>query len=1242
MSTPVKSHRRMLGISVALVTAASVFGMTSAPALAAGPPEEPTTLSPAASITGTSAIFEGVLNPHKKATVGGVFAYSDPEGLTCLEGPQAALEGFEGEQEVQAQTVHAKVPLEPKRTYKFCLVATNEGGVGVTPGKEVTVTTPAIVPTVETESTAAVTDDGATPAEARLEASVNANNEEVTKCEFQYGTEATLATSTSAPCEQATLAGVYGPQPADVNLSGLAAKTKYYYRVVATNATGASKGTAIESFTTPLHPETPEKLDANPIAANTATLNAVLNPAAPGDPGTYEFHYRKSATECEGGEPGEEKITPATKSLGGKQEAAKASIAELLPHTIYTFCMLAKNEAGEESALSAPETFTTLVAAPTVEQFTTEVASTSATLNAKLNPQGAETTYTFELAPSGGSFAPVAEPGGKGTLPEGTTAVPVSVHVQQGLSADTSYEFRLVAHNSVKEVTGEPPVSFTTQRAGGEFQLPDARQYEMVTPPQKQGALFRGLSPFDVQSESLVQVSVAGNSIVDLADSPSEAEPQGYANQVSVLSTRSSAGWSSQVISPPHDQGTGPGRGGSEYELFSEDLSAGLLRPFGQFSPYSPEATESTPYLHTDYLNGNVDEHCQSSCFRPLVTSADDTASPFVPFGGSASGEGVPGVCNYTICGPSFAGASPDLSHVVIESQAVPLTAAAGTGLYEWSAGRLQLVSIPPAGESGLGKLYLAGTRNSSRESEHYGARRAISEDGGRVLFDARGGTGKPADLYLRNVASSETVRLDVAQPPATGVSVGLEYMTASSDASRVFFLDEGHLTARSSASGEDLYEYDLEKPVGERLTDLTVDRNTLAGGEGEAAGVAAVLGASDDGSYVYFAAGGALAPGAVPAAPSEYGVPGEYSTCAERPRDSSKGCNIYVLHDGQTRLVAAGWIDKIDGVLPSDWSRVSSDGRWLAFMSSQSLTGYDIRDAVSGQPDAEVYLYHAEPSASGELEQGKLVCASCDPTGARPTGKLVEGSGVAANVPGWQIMEGGQVSDETRHQSRYLSDNGRLFFESSDALVPQDVNGVGDVYEYEPEGVPAGPHACSSASTTGSDVFKPARAFTVGGVGGEEGAGCVALISSGTSSEASTFLDASETGGDVFFLTTSKLAPQDSDALLDVYDAHECTGESPCIPPAAAQPPACTTEAACKAPPTPQPSIYGLPASATFSGPGNLAPPAATVPKKVTKKTVKCKRGFVKNKQDRCVKTPKKKKNKAKKSAHINRRAPR
>jgi len=93
-----------------------------------------------------------------------------------------------------------------------------------------------------------------------------------------------------------------------------------------------------------------------------------------------------------------------------------------------------------------------------------------------------------------------------------------------------------------------------------------------------------------------------------------------------------------------------------------------------------------------------------------------------------------------------------------------------------------------------------------------------------------------------------------------------------------------------------------------------------------------------------------------------------------------------------------------------------------------------------------------------------------------------------------------------------------------------------------------------------------------------------------------------------------------------------------------ASSPPPCDTEASCKAAPEPQPSLFGLPSSATFSGAGNVTPPSS-VPsasvKVAVKKPAKCPKGKTRNKHHKCVKV-KKKQTKAKKSAHSDRRASR
>jgi hypothetical protein len=69
---------------------------------------------------------------------------------------------------------------------------------------------------------------------------------------------------------------------------------------------------------------------------------------------------------------------------------------------------------------------------------------------------------------------------------------------------------------------------------------------------------------------------------------------------------------------------------------------------------------------------------------------------------------------------------------------------------------------------------------------------------------------------------------------------------------------------------------------------------------------------------------------------------------------------------------------------------------------------------------------------------------------GLQVDGGVRRGCWLARGVPGWRPYRSGEV----RYQSRYLADGGRVFFDSYDPLVPKDVNGKQDVYEWEADGV--------------------------------------------------------------------------------------------------------------------------------------------------------------------------------------------
>ncbi len=406
----------------------------------------------------------------------------------------------------------------------------------------------------------------------------------------------------------------------------------------------------------------------------------------------------------------------------------------LQPDTVYAVSFVTANVFGAE--LGLPATFRTLP-----ETYVTDVSSSGVTLHAVLDPEGQPTTYRFEYGTSNsyGFETPESYAGA------GSTAVAVEFH-QQDLFPATTYHFRVLATSAGKAAESADGV-FTTQATGEGFMLPDGRQWELVSPPDKEGG--RLIPP---SGEGVVQAAADGGAITYRSElSPTEAEPLGFTFLSQVFSVRGVGGWSSRDIDTPHDEPTGTPVGkGSEYRLFSSDLSLGLVEPFGDGGPpLSGKATERTAYVHDD---------------APLMPNPPSRRSTANPRRKRARVSGIcrwspPPTCPQASSSAEYSvkvktawclhaeGATPDLSHVLFESEA-PLTSKAiqaelGEELYEWSAGRLQLVSVLPgvAEEPMSGKLRFDG----------FDARNAISADGSRVFWSAGNG-----NLYMRVTAKAK------------------------------------------------------------------------------------------------------------------------------------------------------------------------------------------------------------------------------------------------------------------------------------------------------------------------------------------------------------------------------------------------------------------------------------------------------------------------------------------------------
>jgi hypothetical protein len=192
-----------------------------------------------------------------------------------------------------------------------------------------------------------------------------------------------------------------------------------------------------------------------------------------------------------------------------------------------------------------------------------------------------------------------------------------------------------------------------------------------------------------------------------------------------------------------------------------------------------------------------------------------------------------------------------------------------------------------------------------------------------------------------------------------------------------------------------------------------------------------------------------------------------------------------------------------------------------------------------------EIYVYN--------YDANRVTCASCDPSGARPV--------TDANFE--TRADEYAVNVNVQYLSHALSeDGGRLFFDTGDALVPQDTNGKRDVYEFD------------------------------------RGTAQVHLISSGVCNCNSFFVDASADGHDVFFTTHQRLVRIDVDDNSDLYDARieggiasqnemsrePCEGDD------------------CQGPAKPV-HVFSVPASSTFNGVGNTPPSVEVKKESVSKK---------------------------------------
>jgi len=537
---------------------------------------------------------------------------------------------------------------------------------------------------------------------------------------------------------------------------------------------------------------------ASDVAPTTATLGGIINPNGASATCTFDW-----GTDTSYGSTAP--CSPAPGS-GTSDLSVHADLSGLTPGTTYHFRLSGTSADG--TANGDDQTFTT-PQAPGVGGGTATTGSTSATLKATVDPNGAPTTYRFEYGTdtSYGTSAPVPD------ASAGSSSSPQSVSVDvSGLQPSTTYHFRVVATN-VAGTTNGPDHTFATQAAAaadacpnaqvrqqqGSSALPDCRAWELVSQADKGESNVLQVSPLSTDGNRVMYDILGG------------APGTTNGARAKLIATRTANGWVSHGMLPPAAQLVG------QTYLFgaaAADLSGYVASAFDGLG--SQDESPNVTLVRLDDQGNQTVLHRFSQFFGP-------------------SG--------------MYMATSNDLQHVyaTVPDAIAPSQQPGTEDLYDFGSGAPTLVGTMPA--TGVaptcGVPELDFVTGPVPATAHW-----TSTDGRYVFFQTQGddapSCSAPLQLYVHDMLTGRSTL--VSGPPAGGdPDNGVDsFLQATPDGSVVYFRTATSYSAADDADGNssdmDIYRWTASNGQLECITCAIPNADVLSS-----------TAISDDGSHVYF-----------------------------------------------------------------------------------------------------------------------------------------------------------------------------------------------------------------------------------------------------------------------------------------------------------------------------------------------------------------------------------------------------